>query len=332
MADQNGQLDTWKSVLDHKAHILYANIGHLQTELTAVGTDPKEIEELCEPYYELLNSLHSEDYPLANAIENSDLVVRIEGRAIDKDSPRVSVVTSYFEKVRTQVTNIAKALANLDDRQRRLPRQFDLTVSAFAKGSLVLGFSLPTLQDLEEDGQATLFGVDDPMYQAARKAMQTLGVVSHLVIDKASTEAIAEAVPDAKVRDVALAAVKELAPSGRTGVSSVSLAGKEVGAFDQGKLTKETREVATQAMEHPVESDEVATFHGQVREIDLDAFRFELRHVENLEANEVRCIYAGYSDNEASKWLNKFVVVSGLVERDSKGKARLMEIQSIKID
>lgn len=331
MANQNAQLDTWKAVLDHKAHILYSNIGHLQAELTASGVDANLIEELCEPYYELLDSLHSEDYPLANAIENSDLVVRIEGRAIDRDSPRVSVVTSYFEKVRTQVTKIAKALADLDDRQRAIPRQFDLTVSAFAKGSLVIGFSLPTTQDLENGDQPTLFGENDPLYLAARNAMKTLGVVSHLVIDKAPTETIAEAIPDAKVRDVALAAVRELAPSGRTGVSAVSLAGKEVGVFDQGKLTKETREVAVKAMEHPVASQEIVTFHGHVREMDLDAHRFELRHVENLEANEVRCIYKDYEDSTASEWLNKLVTVVGLVDRDAKGRARLMEVQSIEV-
>lgn len=331
MASQNEQLNNWKSVLDHKAHILYANIGHLQTQLTSLGTDPQEIEELCEPYYELLNSLYSEDYPLANAIENSDLVVRIEGKAIDKHSPRVSVVTSYFNKVKTQVTAIAKALANLDDRQRTLPREFDLTVSAFAKGSLVLGFSLPTTQDLEVDGQSTLFGENDPFYQAARNAMKTLGVVSHLVIDNASKDVLAEAVPDPKVRDIAIAAVKDLAPSGRQGISSVSLGGKEVGQFDQGKLTKESREVAKQAMDNPVASEETITFHGQVREIDLDAFRFELRHVENLEANEVRCIYTGYSDSEASTWVNRFVSVKGVVERDSLGRARLMAAESVRI-
>jgi hypothetical protein len=331
MPIQNGQFENWKDVLDHKAHVLYSNIAHMQSELRAVGASENDIEDLCEPYYELLESLYSEDYPLIEALETSDLVVRIEGAAIDKHSPRVSVVTSYFNKVKTQVTAIAKALANLDDRQRTMPREFDLTVSAFAKGSLVIGFSLPTTQDLEQPGQSTLFGENDPFYLAARNAMKTLGVVSHLVIDNAPKEELAKAVPDARVRDIALTAVKELAPSGRTGVSSVSLAGKEVGQFEQGKLTKETRKVAEKVMENPVTSNEVATFYGQVREIDLDAHRFDLRHIENLESNEVRCVYKGYSDEAASEWINRYVAVTGRVDRDAKARARLMVIESIEI-
>lgn len=330
MNGETVQFDRWKSVLDYKASLLYSQIARVKSEFTAQGTDADLIEEFLEPYYASLKSLYTEDYALAEALENSDLVVRIEGRAVDKDSPRVSVVSSYFGKVRTQVTKIAKALANLDDRQRRLPKEFDLTISAFAKGSLILGFSLPTTQDLEEESQVSLFGVNDPLYLAARNAMKTLGVVSKLVIEDASTEALAEAVPDAKVRDIALSAVRELAPSGRTGVSSVAIAGKGIGNFDQGKLTRETRSIAQKAMKHPVESDEIVTFHGQIREIDLDARRFELRHVEHLEANEVRCIYdESHTDSAASKWINKLVTVSGRVERDANGKARLMEIQTI---
>jgi hypothetical protein len=323
----------WKAILDTKAHILYSQIAHLQSELAALGSTVDEIEMLCEPYYELLESLYSEDYPLATAIETSDLVVRLQGIGVDKDRPRLSLITSYFDKVRKQVTSIAKAIANLEEGGRRIPKQFDLTLSAFAKGSLVLGFSLPKLQDLEEDGQATLFGENDPLYLAAREAMRTLGVVSHSVVQNAPMEELAAAVPDAKVRDIALSAVKDLAPSGRQGISSVSIAGKEIGELEEGRLTKELRSSVQKVLEHPVEADEIAMFHGHIREIDLDARRFELRHVEQHESNEVRCVYGeSYSDSIASKWLNKYVTVSGIVERDANGKARLMEIQSIEVN
>ena len=234
--------------------------------------------------------------------------------------------------MRTQVTKVAKAIANLENSSRRVPKEFDLTLTAFAKGSLVLGFSLPTLQDLEEgSNQPTLFGENDPLYKAAREAMKTLGVVSHFIADDASLEEIAVAVPDAKVRDVAISALNELMPSARQGISSVSIAGKDIGQFEQGILTKETKKSVQKVLEHPISSKETATFNGQVREIDLDAKRLELRHIENLEVNEVRCIYKIYSDEIASKWLNKNVVITGIVERDANGKARLMEIENIEI-
>lgn len=327
------QLDNWKDVLDYKAHLLHSQITQIQSEMSALGANAETIEMLCQPYYDSLQSLYSEDYPLAKAIETSDFVVRLKGKGVDKDSPRISVITTYFGKVRKQVTNLAKAIANFEEGSRKIPKAFDLTLTAFAKGSLVLGFSLPTLQDLEEgSNQPALFGEDDPLYKAAREAMKTLGVVSHLVAEDASLEEIREAIPDPKVRDVAISAVNDLVPSGRSGVSSIAIAGKEIGQFEEGTLTKETKKTVQQVLEHPVASKEIATFHGQVREIDLDAKRLELRHIEHNELNAVRCVYDNYSDNEAAEWLNKYVRITGIVERDANGKARLMEIEEIIIE
>lgn len=330
MDAHNAQLNSWKGVLDYKAHILYSQIAQMQTEMSALGNNTEQIEMFCQPYYSLLESLYTEDYPLAKAIETSDLVVRLKGTGIDKNNPRVSVISSYFSKVRTQVTNLAKAIADIDTGNKRV-KEFDLALTAFAKGSLVLGFSLPTLEDLEESNQPSLLGEEEPLYKAARQAMKALGVVSHYVAQNATLEALSEAIPDAKIRDVALSAMNELAPSGKQGVSSVAISGKEAGELEQGVLTKETREIIQKVLKHPVSSKETATFNGVVREIDLDAQRLELRHIENNELNEVRCIYGNYSDRDAAEWLNKVVTITGIVERDANNKARLMEIELIKI-
>lgn len=333
MNTQIENTDSWKQILDGKVNTLLDQISFIKSELAGSNFDESIIEEMCKPYTDILQEIYQEEYPLAYAVENSDLVVRIEGVGVEKDSPRLSLISSYFGKVRKQVTNIAKALAHLEEGGRKLPKQFDLTLSAFAKGSLVLGFSLPTLQDIEEDenNQQTLFGENDPLYLAAREAMKTLGIVSHFVAENASKEEIAAAIPDARVRDVALAAINDLVPSGRQGVSKVSLAGKEIGDFEQAALTKQTKEVVKRVLEHPVISEETITFYGQVREIDLDAKRLELRHIENNTANEVRCVYKDYSDDEAAVWLNRYVKVLGIVDRDANGKARLMELETIEI-
>lgn len=322
------QSNSWKSVIDSKAHLLYQQIAQIQSQMSALGTDANTIEMMCQPYYDLLENLFTDDYPLASALENSDLVVRLAGSGINADSPRLSVITSYFGKVKKQVTRLAKEIADIQNSGRKIPREFDLTLSAYAKGSIVLGFSLPTLEDLEDREQTSLFGVEDPLYKAAREAMKTLGLVSHFVAEAAPIEVIAAAVPDAKIRDVALSAIHDLSPSGQMGISTVSIGGKDIGEFDEGTLTKENRKAVRQVLEHPVVSSEVVAFPGQVREMDLDAKRFDLRHVEDLTLNEVRCVYneKQYTDAQASAWLNRSVIVHGIVERDANGKARLMEV------
>lgn len=326
---ERDNMTTWRQVLDSKVNLALGQISHIQNELANENVDPKIVESLCEPYLEVLKEIYQDEYPLASALEESDLVVRLKGEGVDNHNPRLAVISSYFSKVRKQVTNMAKAIADIDAGARRLPKEFDLTLTAYARGSVVLGFSLPTINDLEADGQPGLYGVDDPFYKAARQAMKTLGLVSQVVSRGGSLENVAEAVPDAKIRDVALNAVKELAPSGRQGVSSVSIAGKDIGEFEEGRLTKQTKDLVRKELEHPVRSDEAITIYGHVREMDLDAKRFELRHVENMEDNSLRCKYAGLSDSEAKSWFNKFVKVSGIVERDANRKARLMEVNEI---
>jgi hypothetical protein len=50
----------------------------------------------------------------------------------------------------------------------------------------------------------------------------------------------------------------------------------------------------------PLQQERVSIV-GEVREMDLDARRFELRHIENLRTNEFRCVYQQISDGEASE-------------------------------
>jgi hypothetical protein len=56
----------------------------------------------------------------------------------------------------------------------------------------------------------------------------------------------------------------------------------------------------------PLQQERVSIV-GEVREMDLDARRFDLRHIENLRTNELRRVYQQISDGEAAEWLNKRV-------------------------
>lgn len=328
------EFQRWSDVLDHKARILYAQIAQAQRDVAEHGGDDQMLDALCEPYIELLKSMYAEDYPLARAIEESDLLVSLEGPAISRENPRVSIITNIFTRVRSEVANVAKAIAQISESQKRLPKEMDLGLSAFAKGSLILGFTLPSPSEIEEskDGQRSLLGEEDPLYRAAREAIRTIGLVKKHVAE-GNLDRLAEAVPDAKVRDTALSAIQNLTPTGRQGINSVNIAGRQVGTDLGSKaLTPVLRDTIRQRLEHPISVvGEEVNFIGDVREIDLDARRFELRHIENMEANDVRCSYVEQTDEEASQWLNNHVRVHGIVERDAGGKARLLEVASIEI-
>ena len=323
----------WKDVLDYKARILYAQIARMQQAVSAQGGDDELLEELCEPYVELLKSLYAEDYPLAKAVEESDLLLRLEGPAISRENPRVSVITGVFSKVRKEVASVAKSIAQISHSKKRIPKEMDLGLSAFARGSLILGFTLPSPEEIEgsQGGQQSLLGEQDPLYQAARQAIRTIGLVTQHIGEGKPLEDLSKVIPDAQVRDSALLAVESLAPSRRQGIDSVSIAGKEIRELETAPLTYAVREEIHKQLRHPVISEEEVTILGDVREIDLDAHRFELRHIENLEVNDVRCVYNVQSDEEASEWLNKHIRVTGKVDRDTAGKPRLLEVASVEI-
>jgi len=337
MSTNAPEFNDWRSVLDYKARILYAQIARLQRDVAEHGGDDRLLDEMTEPYIELLKSMYAEDYPLAKAIEESDLLVRLEGPAISRNNPRVSIISGVFANVRTQVGKVAKSIAQLSENVRGLPKEMDLGLSAFARGSLILGFTVPTAAEVADagDGQETLFGDQDPYFQAARAAIRTIGVVTKHVTEGGTVEELAIIVPDPKVRDTALAAVKELAPSGRQGIDSVRLSGKDLADLDLAQpLTLSIREAVRKRIEHPVASttsESPVTIIGDVREIDLDAHRFELRHIENLEVNDVRCTYVDETDEEAKQWLNNRARVVGIPERDAAGRVRLLETTSIEL-
>ncbi len=80
----------------------------------------------------------------------------------------------------------------------------------------------------------------------------------------------------------------------------------------------------------PLQQEQVSII-GDVREMDLDARRFELRQIENLPPDELSCLYRETSDEEAAEWLNKQVKVTGTIVRDGNGKSKVLSVDSVVI-
>ena len=330
MSANERQFSKWSDVLDYKAKILYSQIALLQKGLSDEGGSEEMIDAVCAPYRETLKSMYAEDYPLAKAMEESDLLVSLEGPAISRNNPKISIISSVFGKVRVQVAKVAKTLANIGD-TRATPSEMDLGLSAFARGSLILGFTLPTDEEMaEKGGQTSLFS--EQYLRAAREAVKTLGIVTQHITEGRSLDDLSSIIPDVRVRETALAAVKEFAPTTRSGINTVRISAKAIPGIKPRPLTPEIRETVNRRLLHPVTdsalavADRPVSLIGDVREIDLDAHRFDLRHIERMEINDVRCSYLDASDEEAKEWLNRHVRVTGIVERDPQGRTRLLEI------
>lgn len=326
----------WQQLVDRKAQMLIEHLAATYDWVKIHGNaEPSFFHDMAADQFQWLRELYEREQPLAKILDEADLTVELWGDGTRFIHPRLSVVSSTFAKLRKNVAHVAKAVAGVRDPQNgkpfHMPEEMELGFSSlFHNGTALFGFSLPRPED-------SLLNQDDPLYQAVAKAVAAIKTVSfslsELDDDEEVEEIVKQELTDPKLRDSALIAIRELAPSGRSpSVSGVTIAGGGVRVADVKPLTKESRLTVRHILATPVKRTEVITITGVVRETDLDDKRFEVRGIEGGFVTDLRCIYGTrVVDKVAAKWLNHRVEVSGRVERDTSGRARLMKVAHLKL-
>ena len=319
----NGPLEfsDWQAVLKHRAEMLHQQIAAMQQLVRDSGGSDETLGQACAPYYRLLDEIYDKDMPIARALDRSDLLLHLDGEGLQTGRPRLSLVTGIMGDVRKQVGSMIKTLVSSIDEAVELPREIDLGLSSFAQGSLYLGFSLPE----PDAGYVVLEG--DPLFAASQQALTTLGAITEHINEPNAYERIQREFADPKLRDAALSAVGQLAPSGRRGVSTMEIGGRALKRSAWRLLTPETRLLVRAWLEQPVVSRETLELRGRVRAVDLDLRRFDLRRVDENQP-DLRCIYPASLDARAKHWLDVIVTVRGQVET-YQGVARLLQVQSV---
>jgi hypothetical protein len=272
------------------------------------AADPAMAELLLRPYRDLLESLYERDMPLAKLADNSDLLLHVHGPAASGPSPRVSVVTRLLTQTRDQVTRIAKQLGGVTT--VRVPLSLDMGFVGVAGGSLFLGFSA----DAADVGDLT------------RQAVKAIANISWLVSENRPIADLAKAIDDPAARDMAVAAVRHLSPSGQIGISEIDILGRQVSYATS--LTTETRRHARGIMAQRVATtNEPVSFVGTVREVDLDASRFEIRNVEG-QAEDVRCAHE-LEEADVKRLVDRRVRVRGTPEYGARKTVRLLWVDEV---
>ncbi len=319
---------SWVRLVEKKAAIIFDQIVTLRSlarrnDISLDGAD--------RPYFDLLNQLYREEFPLAHLIDASDLVARFEGASISETSTPAKVVTSVVSGLRDQIRIIAKAIAGLNS-DLPWPDSLDPLLTGIARGSLVIGVSIPSNRDEEfdEGKQSELPALPDPVLDAVKEAVGRVAVVARYVRADRVDDSIEEEISDPAVRDTVLVAASKLAPTSRSRVDKLILFQPDVPAKEGIPLTAESRNVLRKAVAQPVKVRNAATFTGTVRAIDLDAGRLEIRHVKEIDGGSIRCIYPKESVGSEREILDREVRVHGRYEQHVDGKPRLME--AVKLD
>ena len=304
---------SWVHLVEKKAALIHDQIASLRSlarrnDISLDGAD--------RPYFDLLNQLYREEFPLAQLIDSSDLVARFEGASISETSTPAKVVTSVVSGLRDQIRIIAKAIAGLNS-DLPWPDSLDPLLTGVARGSLVIGISIPSARGFP--------ALPDPVLKSVREAVGRVAVVSRYVRADRVDDSIEEEISDPAVRDTVLVAASKLAPTSRSRVDKLILFQPDVPAKEGIPLTVESRNVLRKAVAQPVKVRNSATFTGTVRAIDLDARRLEIRHVKEIDGGSIRCIYPKESVGSEREILDREVRVHGRYEQHVDGKPRLME-------
>lgn len=316
----------WVAEVHSKAHILLGQIENARRLAQRSGVDS---DALCRELYKKVDELYETEFPLAKAMDESDLVFHLEGPALRDHTPKLKLIEAIFSNIRQQVFNVAKAVAQLESDANISDRDVELSLSALAPGSLYIGIRAESPE--RHDGQQHILRADDPILRATREAMRSIRVISkHL--DEDSLEARQE-IPDAKVRDAALVAVARLAPTKKSGIASVTIASSEqkrseVGSPLTPKLRKELRHQLRQDKKTGISQFSI---RGDVRELDLDFHRFELRRLALDPIASVRCQLSTDAMVNLEKLAGRHVEVSGFGEDNSGAIPRMLRVVRVKV-
>ena len=318
----------WTESVERKAAIIHSQLAtacHL-----AVANGAAE-DAVTAPYLKLLRTLYSEEFPFAQLTDSSDLVARFKGPAVDVHDPTVSIVISLFSDIREQIRGIAKSVVGLTTDKRMLwPSQLDPHLSGVAHGSLLVGISVsPPASDTTKGHQYEIEGASTQVFESVRTAVRSLSLVARYVSESGVSESIREAFPDPALRDTVMLAAKRLAPTGRRGIDSVSFVTPDQQHEKIQLLTPKLRLALTHELLAPVKVSTEGTFEGFLREIDLDARRFEIRSVSGVGA--IRCVYSPMHDRTVKAALDARIRVGGRYDSIERQRPRFMAVNTLEV-
>lgn len=317
-------MDTWVNQLHARASIIHGQIAAwmsaMQSEAGA-ALSAQEREASLRPLYEMLSKLYSEDLPIAQVKDASDIVIHAEGPAAVGSTMQLRAVNWLSAKVKQQLLLLAEAALPPNGDAHAIAKKIQWNVTGVAPGSIFMGFAVDrprSMYGFEESDQIALDSIV--------KAAQSVPIVPRFMDQGFVDAGLTEALTDPAVRDAAMFAAMRLAPTEASGLVTVEVASP---SGEYGVLSQRERIILKESLKSPLLGKKVSgTFIGEVREIDLDVGRFQLRNIENV--GSLRCA-AAFSHEDGRAWLGKTVKVSGVYETDRSGRPRLMKAEHIQL-
>jgi hypothetical protein len=331
--DQGASANTAELFAIRRAHMLHQQ---LQTAIDIARKSKsnilKDIDLLGEdsPYIQALLDFYRENLALSRLIDGADLLIHAEGPGAAGQAPRLNTFNWLCQSATKQLIRIACSSAP-PQLARSAAESLDFRLTGMATGSLYLGFSLEGLIDRSPD-QPLDQQSDDEAIEALRQSIYALPIVPQYIGPEKVSLDILEALPDAALRDAAMLAARDLAPTGQRGIHTLEISAPRSSSQQAHKpqsLGQLERVVLRETLKYSplMRNTKGGSFVGVVRSVDLDTGRITLRDISKDIPNLRASVRA--SSQEMKKWLDVRVKITGVYECNESGLPRLMRVDAI---
>jgi hypothetical protein len=285
-------------------------------------------------YQSLLATLYGDELPLAQLSDNSDVIFHAEGPGARHHAALSSLVAWLCDEAERRLRQLTVAALRLSGSAgEAASRDLQVLMNGVAPGSLYIGFSLGSAardqaqDDKEHDPPVQLFDSEDVLGRA-RIAIGNLMLVPRFVREAELDAGIVEAINDPEQRDAALVAAYHLSPTGKRGVHTIEISAPRQAEPAASFTNRERVVLRDRAVRRPLlRTPKQGTFVGELREVDLDAYRFQLRGIDAI--GSLRCALDGLTAELARKHIGKSVRVTGAYEVRADGRPSLMKVDEI---
>jgi len=276
--------------------------------------------ELLESLYAKIEQSYLEDAPRGHLLARSDFVVHAEGPGAAHELPWLAALNWLSGTAERTLKALA---ANWFDVRNAdgpaLVKHLDLRLAGMAGGSLWMGFRIEPPGD-------DLIARDEALIEELAARLSMLPETAGFVGDEGIDPALSELISDPAERDVMLHALQRLSPTGKAGIHTLEIGGRQSG---YARLSQRERVVITQALRRPLDDKlRQGGFVGQVREADMDKTRVHLRGVPEI--GSLRCVLPQMNKETAKALIGETVSVRGRYAVDKAGKPRLLYVEQIK--
>lgn len=311
-------------------------LARVERALEAIRSDILPLNEkryhlMAEGYIEQIHALRAQiDVYLgieSAAIQQSALVISLEGRKVHLGETAVGVMTRTLDAFRrglqslVEFTSTQKEMPRTRGRRKKWIEQLcDLPLIAIEPGCVQIVLGEPDSNTLFSDEERQLLRDNLNVFFSGLQWAT-----------REETEIPAEFSNNPELWHLVLKVLRTLIPPRNSPVEAIGFRGMQLNYREELQLQTTVRERLNQAIARPQEAPQLMELLGTIREVDLDKKTFTLRERPDG-SPDLSCEYDEANEAIVISFLDEPVIVTGVLRKSPKTKKETVEVETIESD